>query len=76
MAQKAEAELVRKQRELEDARRELDLTVEKKISDSLASVRMEAKQEAEDVLRRSFQEKEAQVEAQISGSLAHVVRHR
>ena len=38
VAQKAEAELVRKQRELEDARRELDLTVEKKIQDSLASV--------------------------------------
>ena len=33
VAQKAEAELVRKQRELEDARRELDLTVEKKIQD-------------------------------------------
>src|SRR6516225_7720944 len=34
-AQKAQVDLMRKQRELDDARRELDLTVEKRVQDSL-----------------------------------------
>ena len=34
-AQKAQAELIRKQRELDDAKREMDLTIEKKVQDSL-----------------------------------------
>lgn len=37
-AQKAQAELIRKQRELDDARRELDLTVEKRVQDGLTEV--------------------------------------
>ena len=36
-AQKAEAELLRKQRELEDARREVDLTVEKRVKSGVFS---------------------------------------
>ena len=38
-AQKAQAELVRKQRELDDAKRELDLTVETRVQQSLAGAR-------------------------------------
>ena len=62
-AQQAEAELFKKQRELDDVRREVDLTIEKKVQESLARVREKAKQEAENALRNSVQEKEAQVEA-------------
>lgn len=49
-AQKAQAELVRKQRELDDAKRELDLTVETRVQQSLAGVRDKAKQETEQEL--------------------------
>src|ERR1700687_2600788 len=34
-AQKAQADLIRKQRELDDARREIDLTIEKRVQESL-----------------------------------------
>jgi hypothetical protein len=47
-AQKAQAELLRKQRELDDARREMDLTIEKKVQESLAAVRDKAKQEVDE----------------------------
>jgi hypothetical protein len=60
-AQQAQAELIRKQRELDDARRELDLTVEKKVRESLAEVRDKAKQEAEEGLRLRVVEKEEQI---------------
>lgn len=57
-AQKVQAELMRKQRELDDARRELDVTVEKKVQESLVAVRHKAKQEAEDSLKLKVTEKE------------------
>jgi hypothetical protein len=38
-AQKAQAELIKKQRELDDAKRELELTVEKRVQDGLTEVR-------------------------------------
>lgn len=57
-AQKAQAELIRKQRELDDAKRELDLTVEKRVQDSLTEVRQKAKQEAESALKLKVLEKE------------------
>jgi hypothetical protein len=38
-AQQAQTEMLRKQRELDDARREVDLTVEKKVQEHLAAVR-------------------------------------
>lgn len=62
-AQKAQVELIRKQRELDDARREMDLTIEKKVQESLASVRDRAKQEAEDGLKHRVLEKEEQISA-------------
>ena len=47
-AQKAQAELIKKQRELDDAKRELELTVETRVQESLTEVRSQAKQEAEE----------------------------
>ena len=38
-AQNAQAELIRKQRELDDAKREMDLTIEKRVQESLATTR-------------------------------------
>src|SRR6267378_135058 len=60
-AQHAHADVLRKSRELDDAKRELDLSVQKKVQESLAAVRDQAKAEAEDSLRAKVSE------AQISG---------
>ncbi|MBS0184718.1 MAG: DUF2130 domain-containing protein [Nitrospira sp.] len=57
-AQKVQADLLRKQRELDDAKRELDLTVEKRIQDGLAVTREQAKKEAEEGLKLKVLEKE------------------
>src|ERR1700691_2002078 len=37
-AQQAQADVIRKQRELDDARREMDLTIEKRVQESLGTV--------------------------------------
>ncbi len=60
-AQKAQAELIRKQRALDDAKRELDLTVEKRVQASVVEIRQKAKQEAEDALKLKVTEKETQI---------------
>jgi len=60
-AQKAQAELIRKQRELDDAKREMDLTIEKKVQESLTAVRDKAKLEAEEGLKLKVAEKEEQI---------------
>lgn len=57
-AQKAQAELIRKQRELDDAKRELELTVEKRVQEGLSEVRSRAKREAEDGLKLKVLEKD------------------
>jgi hypothetical protein len=57
-AQKAQAEIIKTRRELEDAKRELELTVEKRIQDGLAEVRSQAKREAEDGLKLKVMEKD------------------
>jgi hypothetical protein len=57
-AQNAQAELIKKQRELDDAKRELELTVEKRVQDSLNEVRAAAKREAEDGLKLKVAEKD------------------
>jgi hypothetical protein len=57
-AQQAQAELIKKQRELDDAKRELDLTVEKRIEDGLNDVRIKARREAEDGLKQKVLEKD------------------
>ncbi|MDE5462213.1 DUF2130 domain-containing protein [Bradyrhizobium sp. CSS354] len=61
VAQMAHAETLRKQRELDDAKRELELTVEKRVQQELAVVHERAKIEAEDDLRCKVSEKEAQI---------------
>ena len=60
-AQTAQADLIRKQRELDDARREMELTIETKVQESLVSVRDKAKLEAEGVLTLKVKEKEEQI---------------
>jgi len=60
-AQKTQVDLLRKQRELDDAKRELDLTVEKKVQESLIVVRDKAKQEADGGLKLKVLEKEEQI---------------
>ena len=57
-AQKAQADLIRQKRELDDAKRELDLTVEKRIQDGLSVTREQAKKEAEEGLKLKVMEKE------------------
>jgi len=61
-AQKSQAELLRKQRDLDDARRELDLTVEKKVQASLSAVRDKAKLDAEEGLKLRMAEKDQQMD--------------
>jgi hypothetical protein len=57
-AQKAQADIIKKQRELDDEKRELELTVEKRIQDGLSEVRNQAKREAEDGLKLKVMEKD------------------
>ena len=60
-AQKSQADLLKKQRELDDAKRELDLTIEKRVQTALTDVREKAKREAEDNLKLKVSEKEEQI---------------
>jgi hypothetical protein len=57
-AQKAQAELIRKQRELDDARREMDLTVEKRVQEGLTATRDQARKETEEQMKLKVMEKE------------------
>lgn len=57
-AQKVQAELIKKQRELDDAKRELELTIEKRVQDGLIAVRSAARREAEERLKLKVMEKD------------------
>jgi hypothetical protein len=57
-AQKAQLEAERQKRELAEAKRELDLTVEKRVAEKQAEIQHRAKAEAEEALRLKVQEKE------------------
>ena len=57
-AQQAQAELIKKQRELDDAKRELELTVEKRVQEGLGEVREKAKREAEEGLKLKSMEQD------------------
>ncbi|HWP60128.1 MAG TPA: DUF2130 domain-containing protein [Candidatus Acidoferrales bacterium] len=57
-AQQAQAEVTRKERALEDARRELELTVAKRVQAELAAVREQARKDAEAELSLKVMEKE------------------
>lgn len=58
LAQKAEAEFIKKQRELDDAQREMQLTIEKRINEGLELARVNARKEAEDSLSLRLRERE------------------
>jgi hypothetical protein len=62
-AQQAQADLLRKQRELDDAKRELELTVEKRVQAGLTATRDQAKKEAEEQLGLKVKEKEETITA-------------
>jgi hypothetical protein len=62
-AQKAQAELIRKQRELDDAKREMDLTVQKRVQADLSAEREKAKKEAEEELKLKVMEKDQTITA-------------
>ncbi|MCW5598671.1 MAG: DUF2130 domain-containing protein [Nitrosomonas sp.] len=62
-AQKAQAELIKKQRELDDAKRELELTVEKRVQESLTTAREQARKEAEEAQKLKVLEKEQTIAA-------------
>ena len=57
-AQKVQADLLKQKRELDDAKRELDLTVEKRVQENLTTTRQQARKEAEDEMRLKVSEKE------------------
>ena len=62
-AQNAQAELIRKQRELDDAKREMELTIEKRVQELQSTIRIKAKKEAEDELNLKVAEKEETIAA-------------
>ena len=57
-AQKAQADLIKKQRELDDAKRELELTVETRVQSGLNEVRTLARREAEEGMKLKVAEKD------------------
>ena len=60
-AQKAQAELIKKERELEDARREIDLTIQKQVQAELSGVREKARKDAEESLSLKVRERDEQI---------------
>lgn len=60
-AQQAHAEVIRKTRELDNAKRELNLSIEKKVQESLIAVRDQATAETEGRLRDKISQKELQI---------------
>ncbi len=62
-AQQAQAELIGKERELDDAKRELELTIAKRVQANLGSEREKAKKEAEEELKFKVMEKDQTITA-------------
>jgi hypothetical protein len=60
-AQKAQAEYVKKRRELDDRTRELELTVESRVTEQLAAVRTQARLEVEDSAKLKLAEKDEKI---------------
>jgi hypothetical protein len=61
LSQAAEAEMLKKQRELDDKLREVDLAVQRQVNEGLEAVRTTAKQEAEDALSLKVKERDTQI---------------
>ncbi len=62
-AQREQANLLRKQRELDEAKRELELTVEKRVQAELSVTRDKARKEVEDELKLKVAEKEQTIDS-------------
>lgn len=62
-AQKAQADILKKERELADATRELELTLQKRLQESQAAIMAKAKQDATNELGLKVQEKEHTIQA-------------
>lgn len=62
-AQKAQVDLIRKRRELDDAKREVELTVEKRVQEGLTATRDQARKEAEEQMKLKVMEKEHTITA-------------
>ncbi|WP_439367536.1 DUF2130 domain-containing protein [Bradyrhizobium sp. DASA03005] len=62
-AQQQQAEVMRQQRALADEKRELDLTVEKRVQASLDQIHIKARQEAEDAARLRVAEKDQTIDS-------------
>ena len=60
-AQQAQADVIRKERDLDDAKREMGLTVQKQVQAELAAVRDKAQKEAEEAASLKVREKEEQI---------------
>jgi len=62
-AQKAQADIIKKQRELDDATREMSLTVEKRVNEGLARARDQARKDVEEEQKFKVAEKEKTITA-------------
>ena len=62
-AQKAQADILKKQRQLDDEKRELDLTIEKRVGEGLSKTREQARKEAEEEQKLKIAEKETTIAA-------------
>jgi hypothetical protein len=62
-AQKQQAELMRRQRALEEEKRELDLTIEKRVQASISEIQIKARQEADEAARLRVAEKDQTIES-------------
>jgi hypothetical protein len=60
-AQKAQAEVMKKSRELDDEKRELELNIEKQVQSGLSEVKIKAKREVEENLKLKLDEKDQQI---------------
>lgn len=62
-AQQAQADLMRKQRALDEEKRELDLTIEKRVQASVDDIRAKAKQDAHEAARLRILEKDQTIDS-------------
>ncbi|BBO04461.1 hypothetical protein SG09_38110 [Bradyrhizobium ottawaense] len=62
-AQQQQAELMRKQRALDDEKRELDLTIEKRVQASVEQIQVKVRQEADEAARLRVAERDQTIES-------------
>jgi hypothetical protein len=60
-AQKAQADMLKKQRDLDEKLREADLTVQKRVQDELSAIHIKARKDAEEVFLLKVAEKDKQL---------------